>query len=286
MSKSYFERRIFGESDQAENNQDDAPSLGSLKSQGESAPSQPYRFGASRRVSRPIISAASPEREAAPVEAQTPDHGWEASSELRSRLGMHAPVPEEPQWDAQAEEPIDFEHRAAEQERLMDDLTGYASDDEPYPLGAPQPTVAEEEPSFGFHGAAAEPNEPSYQAAPVATTATHAEGQFAAPDSAVTEPRMANASAVRLGERVNLSDPRAGTSVQPNHYVSAESTGAEPETAPVTAGPAKRPAGHNPLARAAIHREERGASPAPRKPAPIRKEKRGASALPPRAPHF
>ena len=281
MSKSYFERRIFGESDQAENEQNNAPSLGSLKAEGSGAPSQPYRFGASRRVSRPVVSAPKADLPIndAPIRAETTSYGWEASSELRARLGMRSePLMAEdaaPQWDAQTAEPIDFEQRAAEQERLMDDLTGYQSDDEPYPLGAPQPSMMEEEASFGFHGMT-QSSEPSMEAAPVATTGTHAVGQFAAPDSAVTEPRMAHASAVGLGGRVNLSDPRAGTSVQPDHYVSAERT-----EAPAAA---KRTSAHNPLARAAIHREQLGAASAPRKPAPIRKEKRGTSALPPRAP--
>lgn len=277
MSKSYFERRIFGESDQAENDQNNAPSLGSLKSEGSGAPSQPYRFGASRRVSRPAISAP-PSEQAAP-QAQSEGHGWDASSELRSRLGMQAkPLADDDaplQWEAQTAEPIDFEQRAAEQERLMDDLTGYQSEGDPYPLGAPQPSVMEEEASFGFHGVATDP-EPSMEAAPVATTGTHAVGQFAAPESAVTEPRMAHASAVGLGGRVNLSDPRAGTSVQPDHYVSADS--------PEPAAAAKRTAAHNPLARAAIHREQQAAAAAPRRPAPIRSETRGTSALPPRAP--
>ncbi|MGB1159756.1 MAG: SPOR domain-containing protein [Alphaproteobacteria bacterium] len=279
MSKSYFERRIFGESDQAENDQNNAPSLGSLKSEGSGAPSQPYRFGASRRVSRPVISA--PVSEQVPSQAEADEHAWEASSELRARLGMHAKpsaaAEASSQWEAQTAEPIDFEQRAAEQERLMDDLTGYHSADDPYPLGAPQPSMMEEEASFGFHGVATEP-EPSMEAAPVATTGTHAVGQFAAPESAVTEPRMAHASAVGLGGRVNLSDPRAGTSVQPDHYVSAES----PQ--PASAAAAKRTTAHNPLARAAIHREQQSTTSAPRKPAPIRKETRGTSALPPRAP--
>jgi hypothetical protein len=41
MSKSYFERRIFGEGENANANQEDAPTLGSLKSESLTAPSQP-----------------------------------------------------------------------------------------------------------------------------------------------------------------------------------------------------------------------------------------------------
>ena len=302
MSKSYFERRIFGEGENANANQEDAPTLGSLKSESLTAPSQPYRFGASRKAIRPAITAPKPDPAQAQPEFESPDFGWEASSELRSRLGMSAEAPTEeeaaaPVWDAQTAAPEEIQHHVDEQERLMDDLTGYQSSEEPYPLSAPQPSVATEhsEPSFGFHGSSqletpqyAQPSTPSFQAAPVATTATHAVSPAAAPESAVTEPRMASASAVRAGERVNLSDQRAGPSVQPNHYVATEGQAAEQRPAGPL-GPAGRktatnpvtgnPLAGNPLSGASARREQ-----PKRKPAPIRTERRGSSALPSRPP--
>ncbi len=291
MSKSYFERRIFGEGDNADANQENAPTLGSLKSENLTAPSQPYRFGASRKGIRPAITAPEPEQAQVQPEFEQPGFGWEASNELRSRLGMTAEAPMEetaaPVWDAQTAAPEEIQQHVAEQERLMDDLTGYQSSEEPYPLGAPQPSLATEpdEPSFGFHGGRdfdepqhTPPSTPSFQAAPVATTATHAVSPAAAPQSAVTEPRMASASAIRAGERVNLSDQRAGPSVQPNHYVSTDAQAAERRpSGPL--GPAGRKATANPLAGAAASRETQR-----RKPAPIRTERRGNSALPSRPP--
>lgn len=85
MSKSYFERRIFGEGDNADANQENAPTLGSLKSENLTAPSQPYRFGASRKGIRPAITAPEPEQAQVQPEFEQPGFGWEASNELRSR---------------------------------------------------------------------------------------------------------------------------------------------------------------------------------------------------------
>ena len=302
MSKSYFERRIFGQTDpdhqadQTDAAQDQTPSLGSLKA---SKPSQPYRFRAARSGDHPPIAAAhitDPDTAPAPQE-------WEASPELRNRLGMSAEEeiahgPEQEQPDLQ---PEDYGTYVAEQERLMDDITGHApmqqaqaqppharAEDEPYPLGAPQPSMPAEEPSFGFHGGDAP--DAAFQAAPVATTATHAVGQTAAPESAVTEPRMASASAVRVGERVNLSDQRAGSSVQPNLYVSADDriggpAAPAPAVAPATAPRGPKPPLRNPLSGAAAVRtsqqQRRSANP----PAVARKPMQaGTGAMPPRRP--
>ena len=319
MSKSYFERRIFGQTDQEDDQQDQAPSLGSLKSRGpqassQSVPSQPYRFGASRKALRPPISAPESASQSTfvPAETQAPEmepsssHHWEASSELRNRLGMNAEAPEEdayaPQWDAQTAQPMDYAQRAAEQERLMDSLTGQQMPAEPYPLSAPQPSVTpsmtsparEEEASFGFHSADGPspitpepagqtyPVEHAYEAAPVATTATHAVSPAAAPESAVTEPRMATAAAVGVGQRVNLSDQRAGTSVNPQHYVAAS----DEMQASAPRGPSfDERSARNPLAGAAAHQHERQRNQASaRKPATNNSPSRGMSALPPRPP--
>ena len=338
MSKSYFERRIFGQNDQTtDESQDQTPRLGALKSSELTAPSQPYRFGASRKVTRPPISApddiqstfSDPAPALAPApEASTPPSftppsvepsTWQPSGELRSRLGLSEEVGADPyaqHWGAQPERPMDAAQRAAEQERLMDEITGHQPDHqenaahehhaieaEPYPLSAPQPSIPATEPSFGFHSAedlqtqaAPQPTgEPAFQAAPVATTATHAVSPSAAPESAVTEPRMASAAAIGVSERVNLSDQRAGTSVNPEHYVAtAESGDGAGMRGPSFASPpaAERP-GRNPLAGAARlransqHGQDRGQNIGQnlgRKPAPHNRAKRGMSALPPRPP--
>ena len=61
MSKSYFERRIFGQDGQSDSTDDQAPNLGSLKSAGAPTPSQPYRFRAGRSE-QPAITSRHYER--------------------------------------------------------------------------------------------------------------------------------------------------------------------------------------------------------------------------------
>ena len=283
MSKSYFERRIFGQDGQSDSTDDQAPNLGSLKSAGAPTPSQPYRFRAGRSE-QPAITSRHYERGEV-------GQGWEASDELRRRLGSGAPqAPEQPQWDAQTAQPAELDQRIADEERMMDQLTGHDGGESPYRLSAPQPAVAPEEPTFGFHTneefddyeqtADAWHEEQTMRAAPVATTATHAEHQGATPEAAVTEPRVASTAGVRVGQRVNLSDQRSGSSVQPNLYVSADD---RIGSASQTRAPRR---GGNPLAGATANRSQQPKRRPPQQQ-PGRKPKRaaaGGAAMPPRRP--
>ena len=259
MSKSYFERRIFGHNGQDDSAEDQAPSLGSLKTGGAPTPSQPYRFRASRE-DQPVITSRQYEQAQArqraqaaadPAYEQASEPGWEASAELQRRLG-HEPAPapaptasssyapEPPHWDAQTDPagqtaepfgPADMDQPLADQEQMMDEITGQQAVD-PYGFSGSQPMAPAQEPTFGFHTnegfehheqtADTGFEEQALHAASVATTATHAEHQGATPETAITEPRVASTAGVRVGQPVNLSDQRSGSSVQPNLYISAD----------------------------------------------------------------
>ena len=98
-----------------------------------------------------------------------------------------------------------------------------------------------------------------YSDAP-ATTGTYGVSTEQVPEAAVTEPRIASATGVRPGARVDLADQRAGTSTVPYLHVRAEDrmgvTSAE--TASPTQPDARDKSGRNPLALAFLRRKQSG----------------------------
>ncbi|MBL6771765.1 MAG: SPOR domain-containing protein [Alphaproteobacteria bacterium] len=108
-----------------------------------------------------------------------------------------------------------------------------------------------------------------YSDAP-ATTDTYGVSTEQVPEAAVTEPRIASATGVRPGARVDLADQRAGTSTVPFLQVRAEDrmgvTSAE--TASLTQPEARDKSGRNPLALAFLRRKQSGDQ-HHRRPAPM-----------------
>ncbi|HCI01496.1 MAG TPA: hypothetical protein DFJ59_11965 [Alphaproteobacteria bacterium] len=112
-----------------------------------------------------------------------------------------------------------------------------------------------------------------YSDAP-ATTGTHGISPEQAPDAAVTETRIASATGVRPGARIDLADQRAGTSTVPYLHVRAEDrmgvTSAEtasPTQSAVRDNKRSKP-GRNPLALAFLRRKQSGEE-HQRRPAPV-----------------
>ena len=112
-----------------------------------------------------------------------------------------------------------------------------------------------------------------YSDAP-ATTGTHGISPEQAPDAAVTETRIASASGVRPGARIDLADQRAGTSTVPYLHVRAEDrmgvTSAETASPTQSAARDNKRAkpGRNPLALAFLRRKQSGEQDQ-RRPAPV-----------------
>ena len=108
-----------------------------------------------------------------------------------------------------------------------------------------------------------------YSDAP-ATTGTHGFSPEHVPEAAVTETRIASATGVRPGARVDLADQRAGTSTVPYLHVRAEDrmgvTSAE--TASPAQPNARDKSGRNPLALAFLRRKQSGDQ-HQRRPAPV-----------------
>ena len=112
-----------------------------------------------------------------------------------------------------------------------------------------------------------------YSDAP-ATTGTHGISPEQAPDAAVTETRIASASGLRPGARIDLADQRAGTSTVPYLHVRAEDrmgvTSAETASPTQSAARDNKRAkpGRNPLALAFLRRKQSGEQDQ-RRPAPV-----------------
>ena len=107
-----------------------------------------------------------------------------------------------------------------------------------------------------------------------ATTGTHGISLGQAPDAAVTETRIASASGLRPGARIDLADQRAGTSTVPYLHVRAEDrmgvTSAETASPTQSAARDNKRAkpGRNPLALAFLRRKQSGEQDQ-RRPAPV-----------------
>jgi len=103
-----------------------------------------------------------------------------------------------------------------------------------------------------------------------ATTGTYGVSPERVPEAAVTETRIASATGVRPGARVDLADQRAGTSTVPYLHVRAEDrmgvTSAE--TASPAQPDARDKSGRNPLALAFLRRKQSGDQ-HQRRPAPM-----------------
>ncbi len=103
-----------------------------------------------------------------------------------------------------------------------------------------------------------------------ATTGTHGVSPEHVPEAAVTETRIASATGVRPGVRVDLADQRAGTSTVPYLHVRAEDrmgvTSAE--TASPSQPDTRDKPGRNPLALAFLRRKQSGDQ-HQRRPAPV-----------------
>ena len=103
-----------------------------------------------------------------------------------------------------------------------------------------------------------------------ATTGTYGVSPEHVPEAAVTETRIASATGVRPGARVDLADQRAGTSTMPYLHVRAEDRMGV--TSADTASPAqpdtRDKSGRNPLALAFLRRKQSGDQ-HQRRPAPV-----------------
>ena len=252
--------------------------------QGGAMPSQPYRFGAAARGDHPPITSQAYEQR------MQQQQDWSAAEDLRSRIGMshreRARLERSLQWTPATNAEIEPEGTPH---------LGQMSD-QPYPHQAPQPELSPvTEPTIGLHASNHQEPETAithtntasvasttasvyedeiaeerplsetaanpliYTDAP-ATTATYATNPGPSPDAAVTEPRLASASGVRAGARVNLSDQRTGTSTVPYLRVRAEDRMGVTSQSQPSSDSAEQPVGvdRTPLALAFLRRQQPG----------------------------
>ena len=308
MSKSYFEQRIFGQntpgaaSEQAPETSVGAQPQPALQqpAPSDAVPSQPYRFGAAARGEHPPIASQA-------YEDRVQQQEWSAAEELRSRIGMshreRARLERSLQWEPASDADILPEETPYLGQVNASDAPYPHGTPQPHII-PPQTTEPQSiEPTIGLHaadipdpytptttGAAAsgmayDDDEDAYTEQPLSepmpapdhvysdappTTDTYGVSTEQVPEAAVTEPRIASATGVRPGARVDLADQRAGTSTVPFLQVRAEDrmgvTSAE--TASLTQPEARDKSGRNPLALAFLRRKQSGDQ-HHRRPAPM-----------------